>query len=51
MSVAIDPLKGAVRGAVIEPGDEGYEEARLVMNRRSTAGPRSSSGPRTPTMS
>ena len=33
MSVAIDPLKGAVRGAVIEPGDEAYEEARLVMNR------------------
>jgi FAD/FMN-containing dehydrogenase len=33
MSVAIDPLKDAVRGVVIEPGDEGYEEARLVMNR------------------
>ena len=32
MSIAIDPLRGAVRGAVIEPGDADYETARLVMS-------------------
>ena len=33
MSIAIHPLLGSVRGTVIEPGDEAYEAARLVMNR------------------
>ena len=32
MSIAIDPLRDAVRGTVIEPGDEAYETARLVMS-------------------
>ena len=33
MSIAIDPLLGAVRGTVIEPGDADYEAARQVMMR------------------
>ena len=32
MSIAIHPRLGAIRGTVIEPGDEAYEEARQVMN-------------------
>src|SRR6188508_1462209 len=32
MSIAIHPLLGAVRGTVIEGGDEAYETARHVMS-------------------
>ena len=32
MSIAIHPRLGAVRGTVIEPGDEAYEAARHVMS-------------------
>jgi len=29
---AVDTLRDQVRGAVIAPGDEGYEQARTVHN-------------------
>ena len=46
----IAELREQVRGPVIEPGDDGYEEGRRVHNGMHDRRPRSSSVPRRPLM-